>query len=771
MQLLIVFLLFASTVVALPNDLPALTGRVLDAVTGEPLGAVNVRVFGTSRGTITNSNGRFVLALESGDQRVVFTSLGYASDTITVHLADDVPHDVRLKPSDIVLPEMIVTSEDPAIEIIRRAIANKQRWIDRLKSYKMQAFTRQTVYRDTAVASVTESYTTGYWQQGDTLREIITQQRQTANVPSAFNFASVGRLINFAEDEIRFFGYEFVGPTARDALDYYDYKLFRTRSDHGQDLFEIRMIPRTRTVPLFEGTVIIAGESYALVGVDVTPNVAFKIPFVNVGKLRYRQQFGLYESTFWMPADIRIEGKFTIGFVGISIPPIAFVQTSVISEYAINVALPDSIFRKPRLTVDSSATRYDSAYWAAHTVLPPTPDEEQAYRTLDSSQTLDVQFRPGGAAMTFGGDGGIGRILSIADVHFNRVEGFHLGAHVSLDTLAPQVSGTAGLAYGTADKVTTYSFGATFFTSPRRVIGIGGEVYRRVDHSPDQGYYGPLFNSITSLVSRNDYRDYHLAEGVKGFVAFRPSGTMHADLSYVSETEDAMIQNTDYSFFNRSGSYRINPGAASGKLQSLKLWFRLGPDPIPFDLVLRNSLELFAEHSSPGFTGGDFRFTRYEGVLSLTIPTFGQSYLLKPGFRVRLSAGGSSGTLPIQRWFNVETASGSFAPLGVMRAMEVKEYAGTGYMALNVEHNFRSIPFLALGIPFLYESNIELIVHAGGARTWSQGIAMVSNTTDGWYSEAGFSISRIFDLFRADFTWRITQPGGFRFTFGAAGLF
>ena len=29
------------------------------------------------------------------------------------------------------------------------------------------------------------------------------------------------------------------------------------------------MIPRTRTVPLFEGTVNIAGESYALVGVDV----------------------------------------------------------------------------------------------------------------------------------------------------------------------------------------------------------------------------------------------------------------------------------------------------------------------------------------------------------------------------------------------------------------------------------------------------------------------------------------------------------------------
>ena len=134
------------------------------------------------------------------DHKILFTMLGYAPDTVSLGLAGDMRHDVRMQPSDIVLPEIVVSSEDPAIGIIRRAIANKQKWIDRLRSYKMQAFTRQTIYRDTAVAAINESYTKGYWQKGDTLREIVTQRRQTANVPSAFNFASVGRILNFAEE-------------------------------------------------------------------------------------------------------------------------------------------------------------------------------------------------------------------------------------------------------------------------------------------------------------------------------------------------------------------------------------------------------------------------------------------------------------------------------------------------------------------------------------------------------------------------------------------
>jgi hypothetical protein len=747
-----------------------LSGTVRDAVTNELLAAANVRVIGTSRGTIANAAGEYSLTLPTGEYRFLFTMLGYAPDTVSLRLDGDLRHDVLMRPSDIVLPEIVVTSEDPAIGIIRRAIANKQQWIDRLHSYEMQAFTRQTIYRDSSVAAINESYTKGYWQKGDTLREIVTQRRQTANVQPGFNFASVGRILNFADDRINFVGYSFVGPTALDALDYYDYKLLRTSSAGGNDVYDIRMIPRTLTVPLFEGTVNIAGGSFALVGVDVQPNAAFHIPFTKHVYLRYRQEFSLYESSYWMPADIRIKAGFTVSVFGFSIPRIMLTQTSVISDYSINTVIPDSIFRKPRLAVDSSAARFDSSYWAANTVLPLDSLEQTAYRTLDSTQSLDVQFRPGGAAMTIGGGtGAAGTILSYADLSFNRVEGFHAGASARFDSVTADLSVTAGLAYGFSDRRGKYTLGGTFFPGPHRSFGIGAAFYRAVNHAPDRGYFTSFTNALSSLFAKQDYRDYFSAKGGKGFLEFRPSTNLHSTLTYTLEDEGPLSQRTNFSILYPSRSYRPNPPAAAGRLGALRLDLRLGPEPVPLDFVLQNGLDVSIEHSSHGFTGGDFDFTRLDGVLSLSVPTFGQSYLLKPGFRIRASAGDANGNLPPQRLFSVESASAGFAPFGVMRGARPREFTGTGYASLTVEHNFRNIPLLALGIPLLYESNIELIVYGGAARTWTRNTQW-SGSRDGTYSEAGFSISRIFDLFRADFTWRFSAPRGFYFTLGVSNL-
>ncbi len=745
-----------------------LSGTVRDAVTGETLGAANVRVVGTSRGTIANASGEYSISLSPGEYRILFTMLGYAPDTVSLRVEGETRRDVRMRPSDIVLPEVVVTSEDPAIGIIRRAIANKQRWIDRLRSYEMQAFTRRTIYRDSAVAAVNESYTKGYWQRGDTLREIVTQRRQTANVQAAFNFASVGRILNFLDDRISFVGFTFVGPTAIDALDYYDYRLLRTRTAGGNDVYEIRMIPRTLAAPLFEGTVSIAGGSYALVGVDVRPNAAFQVPFTKDLAVRYRQEFALYESSYWMPADVRINAGVSVSVPGFSFPRITLAQTSVISDYAINTPIPDSVFRKPRLVVDSTADRPDSAFWTAHAILPLDSLETRAYRTLDSTQSLEVQFRPGGAMMTIGGSTGTtGTILSFADLLFNRVEGFHAGARADIDSLTESLSVRGGLAYGFSDRHGTYRLGLTYYPAVHRSVGFGADAYRIVDHFPDHGYYDPLSNSLSALLAKEDYRDYFSAEGWDGFIRFHPSAEILSTITYTSEREGPLSQRTNFSIFVPSRLYRANPPASAGRLGSLRLDLRLGPEPVPLDFVLQNNLEIALEHSSPLFTGGDFDFTRLDGVLTLSIPTFGRMFLMSPGFRIRASAGDATGSLPVQRLFSVESALDGFAPFGVMHGTRPREFTGTGYAALSVEHNFRNIPLLALGIPFLYRLNIDLIAFGGAARTWSAAGAPPEART-GSYGEAGFSISRIFELFRADFTWRLSSPRGFYFTLGVA---
>lgn len=761
---------------AAANERVLLNGTVSDSATGDPLPAAHVRIAGTNRGTVTTPAGQFALQLEPGSHTVIVSMIGYRADTTLVAVTAHTVHNPRLQRVEIVLPEIVVTTDDPAVEIIRRAIARKRHWISKLTSYQMEAFTRQVLRRDTAIASVTESFTRGYWQQGDTLREIMLQRRQTFNIPQSFNFASVGKIINFNDDDIRFFGYSFVGPTAPGALDYYNVHLVRTYRDRNCDIFEIALVPRSRSTPLFRGTIHIADESYALMGVDVEPNEAFQIPFVKEKHLRYKQQFALFEGNIWLPINIRIVADASIGMIGVSFPRFGFEQTSVITDYGVNVQLPDSIFRRPRLVVDSSATRTDSSFWASNKVLPLTPEESHAYRSLDSTQSLEVQFRPGGISMTIGGSTGVaGSLLEYADISFNRVEGLHLGARYE-GPLFPLVNAKTGVAYNFATSTASYMLGGTVFTSAAHTIGFGVEGYRTSAIRPESGFYGPLVNSLTALLNKNDYRDYYGVEGWRSSILVAPFRALSGSVTFIDEMHTSMPVATDYSLFYRSRAYRANAPITEGGLRSMLVSVRFGEPPTPLNLIASNAIELSLEHSTPDFAGSSFDFSRYEGVATLKVPTFGRSLLFTPGFTFRFAGGVSRGTLPPQRMFTLESASSGMAPFGVMRGMEVKEFHGTAYVACNAEHNFRSLPFLLLGIPFLYERSIELILHAGIARTWKgttplspdSGTPAGTSLLSGWYAETGFGINRIFDLLRADFTWRLTTPAAFRFTLGIA---
>ena len=764
-------------------DRLTVSGILRDAATGDTLAAGTIRVAGTAVGTVVNERGRFILSLAPGRYSLVVSALGYQPDTLSVALDANRDLAIALNPAEIILPEIVVTSEDPAMAIMRRVIAEKRKWIDRLQSYRLDAFTRQVLSRDTSVASITESYTTGYWEKGDTLREIIRQRRQTENIPSQFNVASVGRLLNFNEDRLRFLGYTFVGPTADDAFDYYTYKLLGTRTAAGREFFEIRAIPLTRTAPLFAGTITIAGGSYALMGVNVEPNAAFLIPFVTRRNLRYRQEFSQYDGGFWMPVDIRIDGSFEVNVPGVTFPRFGFAQTSVVYSYELNAPVPDSVRAKPRLTVDSSVAVFDSTLWAETKVLPLTPVEERAYATLDSTKTLEVQFRPGGIAMTLSAGGESASLLELLDLEYNRVEGFHAGVKYASGPAIPWMELRGRVAYAFSRKRAVWGAGATVYTSGERTLGFGMDAYSKVAHRPDQGYYDVLYNSLTSVLVANDYRDYYSAEGGKAFVVAQPVEWLRAEAGYVNELHGSLPQTDDFAVFVGGSEFRDNPPVSEGRLEAGTLVLSFGPKPVPFDLVWTDRLDVQLE-----WGGGDFEYGRYALVGSLQIPTIGGDFLLKPALRVRLAAGAHTGSLPPQRTFDLESQSSGFGPFGVMRGLHVKEYNGDRYVAVSLEHNFRTLPFLWLGIPFLYDNGIEFLVHGGIARTWAKDPGQsldpsppapgeilpppipVYRLTDGLYGEVGFGLGKLFQIVRADLTWRFTAPQRLMFTLGVSGI-
>jgi Family of unknown function (DUF5686)/CarboxypepD_reg-like domain len=774
---LVLFLIFPC--IALGQLQYMVSGTVVDASTNTPLPAATIRVEGSSnKGTISNERGQFQLSVPPGTTTLIISYLGYRSDTVSTSPSNGVELRAALQQEAIRMPEIVVTDEDPAIEIIRRAIESKPKWMGALRTFQAEAYSRMTIDIDTAIGAIAESYLTLYWRANDSLREVVHQKRQTKNLAMGDIVNRVGQVTNFNDDTVVTGGFKFIGPTSPDAFSYYDYRLLRTRSMDGMDVYDIDVIPKSRVRPLFRGKISIAERSYAVINVDFEPNEAFTVPFLKNIAFHYLQQFRLYENRFWMPVDYRVKGKADVNLLGFALLKFSFVRYVVMSDYKINPDFADSIAALPRFTVAPEASSFDSTYWADHPLLPLNLKEELAYKTLDSTATLENQIGKRTKSLNFINSGLAG--LSFIDLRFNRVEGLFVGGKFDVDSVTNSLSLRSGLGYGFDEKRWKYSGGATYYLAPQRLIGIGGNVYRKLDNRPDEGYFGDLEILLGSLFSKDDYRDYFLSRGWHGFlegnfVPQKDAPGVHAQLGYTDEYETSMKNITEYSILDRDRTYRVNPPIVDGTLRALTFNAEYGDEIQYFFNNPYLTAHTSIEYSSKSLLDSDFGFTRVAGALRAKFPTYDMSLFFNPTLSISLSGGMLTGDRLPQRLFNLESSYLGTAWFGGLRAAGVKEFSGDRFALLSLEHNFRRIPFLASGIPFLYESNLELIMFASVAQSWLTPSALAGpptfRTTNGWYYEGGISINRILDIFRFDLTWRGVEPRSLALTLGIGDIF
>lgn len=103
LSLALLFVIGSAQVDAQDNEV---RGTVIDAQTGEVMPGVNVVVKGTSRGTSTNENGRFNLAVESLQDTLVATFVGYQKQEVPLNGRTNI--DIRMRPSTIQGEELVV---------------------------------------------------------------------------------------------------------------------------------------------------------------------------------------------------------------------------------------------------------------------------------------------------------------------------------------------------------------------------------------------------------------------------------------------------------------------------------------------------------------------------------------------------------------------------------------------------------------------------------------------------------------------------------------
>ncbi|MDZ7808698.1 MAG: DUF5686 family protein [Gracilimonas sp.] len=765
-------------------------GRIADAETGEPLPAAHIVIKDTYRGTISNQDGEFSLIVNELPVILIARFIGFENQEILVSSSDS-PVDFLLRPSIADMGEITVSGEDPAIAIMREVIKRKKIWRADLKTYQAEAYTRQQLKNDTAIISISESVSIAYWDKEKGSREILKSKRQTANMDEASNFAGVSYLPNFYDDNLDIAGFNVVGVTHPEALSYYDFTLEDMQSIDGQVVYEISVGSKRKFQPLFEGTIFVLGEQYALLEVDLKPNsvVVFPPP-VQDFNLSYSQQFSNFGGDYWLPVDVRIDGLVEVGVVGLRFPPIGFRQVAKLNDYKVNIELPDTLFQKDEmLSVDSiSVAMDDSIFFKQVDVIPLDEQEEVAYESIDSTATLEKAFRPtgfftrfidweeesdsDGTTVSVGSDGsgrGGGSQRSVLSrvtrnftpqARFNRVDALYLGLKherwFADNRFKSELFG--GYSTGYDDGTFSYGGGLTFapIKNHRRF-----NLFSRYEHITDTRYnsdmFSPVMSSLTPLFGFADYFDYFRNERVAFGSTYFSRQVGRIELSFQMEEHSAIDYSTSYDILGRDFIQRPNSYIDEGQLNSFEVSISRGNDRKAFGAVGANDYLFAVEHSN-SVVGSDWDFTRFKMDVYRSFETFYQRRFFPNTLEMRLNAGSYIGDLPIQRNEVLDVAKGIFTPFGAFKTKRYIPYEGASYVALNTEHNFKSVPLEMLGWRNAPQTGLSVIAFGGIGKTWVSdrqineflnryGFSPVY--AKDWHMEAGISLSNIFNLLGA----------------------
>ena len=124
------------SVAAAAQNSAVVSGRVIDASTGEPIAAAQVAIQGTNRATVTNDNGQFRFdRLGTGEVTVKVVRIGYQSATQAIN-PGAAPATIRLTRIAVAIDELIITGTPGATE--KRALGNSVSTIEAAEVTRLQ---------------------------------------------------------------------------------------------------------------------------------------------------------------------------------------------------------------------------------------------------------------------------------------------------------------------------------------------------------------------------------------------------------------------------------------------------------------------------------------------------------------------------------------------------------------------------------------------------------------------------------------------------------
>lgn len=407
-------------------------GVLLDSASSEPITGAAIRVIQSNTGTYSTAKGWFRLPLAALPATIRITTLGYKPleytiDSSTVRLSSFQQFTLRLVPAPVQLGSVEVRALT-ADEIVRRASAARPAHAGNLISVTTKLYTKisgsgrlkipfradqtQSFILET-IARIEDLYKPKREQ-----RTTILHRRQTANIPAQNNILAFNEFFNVLDDDVKIANARLATPLSRHALNVYQYDILGQRSfGNGKTAFVLSFHPKSSAFPGFEGQLVIANESFALIEATFRP-VRTNMTFVD--NLHYTQKFTEYETngqSVWIPTFLQVKLSVSAqALMGAAQASGEFIAQSIAQEVSVRadpvplasgvqsqsaprttgtpqpLALQSpKLSRKARTTVvEPNADSTTTQFWQQNSLYALSQDEIETYRRIDSIQQVKL---------------------------------------------------------------------------------------------------------------------------------------------------------------------------------------------------------------------------------------------------------------------------------------------------------------------------------------------------------------------------------------------
>ncbi|MBK8981769.1 MAG: hypothetical protein IPM38_05455 [Ignavibacteria bacterium] len=462
-----------------------------------------------------------------------------------------------------------------------------------------------------------------------------------------------------------------------------------------------------------------------------------------------------------MPTDVQIfaEGSF-LGMIKFE----AEVFT-IVSHYELNKKAPPGIFDEFVIKVLPDAKK-DSSYWSKNQLIKNTREENSAYKKIEVQNEKDARSLSIGITSL-----NYGKKFSSSPLSyyiFNRVEGNALSFNINYREALNRRNGKAIVRYGFSDKKMKYELGYSMRVFNDRRMTLSGSLFRTIkpiafdDLTPLQ----EIYNSFKALIDKRDNLDYYYSSGYELGINYRFIPQLFSRLEFKQAKQTTAYKNTNFSFRKKDVEFSENPAINNAFQRTLGIRFTINPnkfraidwgdgDISRFRITNFPLLRLGFTYSGKDAFNSTYEYRRFYG-------SFGGQNFINSYMKIRYEIGGEimTGQVPYQSLGYFNSRSGTIDLDNIFLATVYNEFRGDRIFYLNFQNNFGKM--LWGGVPVLKNFNLIGFFNAGRNHISEENYELAAfkgfKISEGIYMEAGFGISRILDIFRIDFAWRLNNP-------------